>query len=86
MNLLGYITIMVIPVTLFILGIGLFIVWLRALFRKKGLFDKTNYIFYLLLVSFASICFWFFVAPEVRFANGIFIIFFISSLFINSPH
>ncbi len=67
-------------VNLLILGILFFIVWLRALFRQKGLFYKTNYLFYLLLVAVASICFWFIVAPEVRFANGIFIVFFITSL------
>lgn len=67
-------------ITLFVLGIAFFGIWLRAMFIQKELFSKTNYIFYILLVAFASICFWFFVAPEVRFANGIFIIFFISAL------
>ena len=67
-------------VTLFIISIVLFLVWLRALIRKKVLFSQTNYMFYLFLVAFASVCFWFFVAPEVRFANGIFIVLFISSL------
>ena len=66
--------------TLSILSSLLFIIWLRALLQQKGLFDKTSYIFYLFLVALASICFWFFVAPEVRFANGIFIILFISAL------
>ncbi len=66
--------------TLFILSGIMFIIWLRALFRQKSLFVKTSYIFYLFLVALASICFWFFVAPEVRFANGIFIVLFISSL------
>ena len=50
-------------VNLLILGILFFIVWLRALFRQKGLFYKTNYLFYLLLVAVASICFWFIVDP-----------------------
>lgn len=67
-------------VTLFIISTVLFLVWLRALIRKKVLFSQTNYMFYLFLVAFASVCFWFFVAPEVRFANGIFIVLFISSL------
>ena len=67
-------------VTLFILSISLLIVWIRALYRKKVLFEQTNYMFYLFLAAFASICFWFFVAPEVRFANGIFIVLFISAL------
>lgn len=67
-------------VTLFSVGSVLFIVWLRALFIQNNLFNKSNYVFYLLLVSFASICFWFFVAPEVRFANGVFILYFTSAL------
>ena len=67
-------------VTLLIVSSVLFLIWLRALFRKRVLFSQTNYMFYLFLVAFASICFWFFVAPEVRFANGIFIVLFISSL------
>ena len=67
-------------VTLFIISTLLFIVWLRALFRQKRLFEKTSYLFCLFLVALVSICFWFFVAPEVRFANGIFIVLFISSL------
>ena len=67
-------------ITLFIISIILFFVWLRALIRKKVFFNQTNYMFYLFLVAFASVCFWFFVAPEVRFANGIFIVLFISSL------
>ncbi len=67
-------------VTLFVTSMALFLVWLRALIRKKVLFSQTNYVFYLFLAAFASICFWFFVAPEVRFANGIFIVLFISSL------
>ena len=66
-------------ITLFVLGNLFLIVWLRALFKQKGLFENSNYLFYLFLVAFASICFWFFVAPEVRFANGVFIIFFASS-------
>ncbi len=67
-------------VDLFILGTIFFLVWLRALFKQKGLFYKTKYLFYLLLVAVASIYFWITVAPEVRFANGIFIVFFITSL------
>ena len=67
-------------VTLFTIGSLMFIIWLRALFKQNGLFNRTNYLFYLLLVTIASIAFWFFVAPEVRFANGIFIIFFITAL------
>lgn len=67
-------------ITLFIISTLLFLIWLRALIRKKVLFSQTNYMFYLFLVAFASVCFWFFVAPEVRFANGIFIVLFISSL------
>ena len=67
-------------IMLFTVSVALFVIWLRALFRKKGLFEQTSYMFYLFLVALASIIFWFFVAPEVRFANGIFIVLFVSSL------
>ena len=71
-------------VTLFIVSMVLFFIWLRALIRKKIVFGQTNYMFYLFLVAFASICFRFWVAPEVRFANGTFVVLFISSLLLGS--
>ena len=89
-NLVTWLTLIFVPmiifnwgmgsVTLFILGFCLFFVWLRAVFVHKGVWKKSIYIFCLFLVGLVSILFWFFVAPEVRFANGSFIVFFCSSL------
>lgn len=89
-NLVTWLTLIFVPmvifnwgmgsVTLFILSICLFVVWLRAVFKHKGVWEKTSYLFCLQLVGLASILFWFFVAPEVRFANGSFIVYFIASL------
>ena len=67
-------------VTLSVLSVCLFFVWLRAVFRHEGVWKKTSYLLCLQLVGLASILFWFFVAPEVRFANGSFIVYFIASL------
>lgn len=69
-------------VTLFVLSLMLFILWLRAVFlhRDRGVFEKTKYLFLVQLVGLACILFWFFVAPEVRFANGSFIIYAVSNL------
>ena len=67
-------------ITLLVISALLVLAWLRALFRQKNLFVQTDKLFYLLLVDAASILFWFLVAPEVRFANGLFIILFIVSL------
>ncbi len=77
------------PITMFNWGIGsivlcgltiLFIVfWYYKMRTNSELWKNTKYLFYLLIVELFSILFWFFVAPVPRFANGIFIIFFVTS-------
>lgn len=70
--------------TLSVLGTLLIILWTIKTIKQKDLFRKSDNIFYLILVCVASILFWFFMAPDIRFANGIFIIFFVSSLLLLS--
>lgn len=77
------------PITMFNWGIGsivlclltiLFVIfWLFKIHTDSELWENTKYLFYLLIVELLSVCFWFFVAPVPRFANGIFIIFFVTS-------
>ena len=68
--------------TLSILSLILFLIWLFKLPFNIAIWKKSSMIFYLFLVEIASILFWFFVAPNPRFANGIFIILFITCLFL----
>ncbi|MBP5468023.1 MAG: hypothetical protein J6Z11_02110 [Candidatus Riflebacteria bacterium] len=65
--------------TLFLLSLLLLIIFFTSAIRKKYNI-KGNLLFYLLLAEVASILFWFFMAPCLRFSNGIFIILFTTSL------
>ena len=67
---------------LFILSLILFVIFLVNLTRQKNLSIKGNMLFYLLLAEVSSVLFWFFMAPCIRFSNGIFIILFITNLLI----
>ncbi|MBP5467906.1 MAG: hypothetical protein J6Z11_01525, partial [Candidatus Riflebacteria bacterium] len=66
--------------TLLALSCILLFIWLIKIIKNKELFGKTEFLFYLIIMETASIAFWFFVAPEVRFANSIFILLFTTSL------
>lgn len=66
--------------TLFVLSIIMLFIWLINVIKNKELFGKTNFLSYLIVMELAAIAFWFFVAPEVRFANSIFILLFTTSL------
>ena len=65
--------------SLFLLSLLLLIIFLASIIKKKQSF-KGNMLFYLLLAEISSILFWFFMAPCLRFSNGIFIILFVTSL------
>ncbi len=67
-------------VTLLLLSVLLLIIWIISISRNKELFQKSNMLFYLLLIELFSIIFWFFLAPCPRFANGIFVILFTTCL------
>ena len=67
-------------ITLCIVSLALFLVWLICLMREKALFHKSNILFLLLIMQIGSLIFWFFTAPCPRFANGTFIIIFIINL------
>ena len=66
--------------SLFILSLLLLIIFFVNILRHKELSVKVKMLIYLLFAEVASILFWFFVAPCLRFSNGIFIILFITSL------
>ena len=67
-------------VTLLTLSIIFLLISVVAMKRDTYFFNKCSMLFYLLLVEIITIAFWFFMAPCPRFANGIFIIFFITSV------
>ena len=66
--------------TIFCLGLFLFLIWNYRLLKDNKLWNKSKIIFYLFLSEIVSIIFWFFTAPNPRFANGIFVVFFMTSL------
>ena len=90
MNVFSAVMLIFFPMTVFSWGMGslvffvvsvfVFALWLIKVLCKKGLFYKTNILFYLLLFDAFSITFWFLVAPDFRFANAMFIILFVISL------
>ncbi len=66
--------------TLFFISLILLLVYCYAEIRKKSYFKQYNILLYLLIAEFSSILFWFSVAPCLRFANGIFVILFITCI------
>ncbi len=89
-NISIIITLILFPFTIKNWGIGslniliisllIFFIWLIYSIRHKELLKKNIVLIELYLVETASILFWFFTAPEPRFANGNFIIIFVISL------
>lgn len=66
--------------TLLVLSSILFSIWFWALLSKKNIWKNSETLIYLYITEITSILFWFFVAPNPRFANAIFIILFANSL------
>ena len=67
-------------ITLSILSLIMLLFYFIKLFNNKSLFYRSSFLLYLLAIEIVSIIFWFFSAPAPRFANGIFIILFITCL------
>ena len=67
-------------ITLMFISLILIIIYFIKLSIDKNIFYKSRFLVYLLLIEIVSLIFWFLSAPSPRFANGIFIITFITSL------
>ena len=66
--------------TMFILSIILFVVWLIAYIKEKKLLSKSSLLLSLEIIEFLSIAIWFITVPDFRFANGMFILLFVTSI------
>ena len=66
--------------TMFITSIILFIVWLATYFKNKELLNQSYILLSLLIIEFLSIVIWFITVPDFRFANGMFILLFVTSI------
>ncbi len=69
-------------ITLTMLSLLLMIIWLISAIKNKESLRKPGMLFYLLLIEICSILFWFCLAPCPRFANGLFVILFSTSILI----
>ena len=67
-------------ISLCILTIINIIIWAISVCRSKNLFYKSDILIYSILFNIIYLVFWFFMAPDPRFINGIIIIIFITSL------
>lgn len=66
--------------SMFIVSIILFVVWLTACFKKKELLNKSYILLSLFMIEFLSVVIWFITVPDFRFANGMFILLFVTSV------
>lgn len=68
----------------FLISLAAFLIWLISVFLKKGLYSKSYFIFYWIVILLGSITFWGIVAPEPRFSNSVFILFFVCCIWLLS--
>ncbi len=66
--------------TLLIVSLLLFTFWLISAFSNKNIWNKSKLLLCLFTTEIISILFWFFTAPNPRFANGIFVLLFTTVL------
>ena len=89
-DIFSWLLLILFPMIVFSWGMGsltmtalsmLFIgMWLSALCFKKDVWKNSRYLFCVLLADLLSIAFWWFVAPDFRFANAMFMVLFVTSL------